>query len=132
MSLCTTFTCTHCQFDIDSWDDGSPYLLCDDGRRHYFGHPIEHFEWKRCFEMETGQPPTSNDELMAFVSARVGHEAHYLCLHCARQAQRDPKRDSLLCTGCKKPTLKALTELEGIPCPKCKKGVFHGEMTAIS
>lgn len=132
MALRTTFTCTHCQFDIDSWDEGSPYLLCDDGFRFYFCHPCEHSDWRRCFERETGKQPASDEELMSFVSARACHEAHYLCLHCARQTKRDPKRDSLLCTGCKKSALKDLCELEGIPCPKCKTGTFHGEMTAIS
>lgn len=132
MAALTEFTCSHCHFRIDSWSDGKPYLRGSDGGRHYFYHPGEYYAWDERFLIEHHRPSATQAELHAFVEARVGHESHYLCLHCGRQMHRDPLQDSLRCTGCGKSRLKDTCELEDEPCPKCRQGTFHGEMTSIS
>jgi DNA-directed RNA polymerase subunit RPC12/RpoP len=132
MAALTEFTCSHCHFRIESWSDGKPYLRGSDGQRHYFYHPCEPDAWEERFQIEHHRPSGTQAELHAFVEARVGLESHYLCMHCGRQTHRDPKHDSLRCTGCGKARLKNTDYLEAKRCPKCRQGTFHGEMTAIS
>lgn len=133
MAACTEFTCSHCGFQIEAWSDGNPYLRGTDRTRHYYFHPGEVGVWKECFEAEHDRPAMTREELHAFVEANMGCEQHYLCQHCGRQTQRDPAHDPMRCTGCGKAVLKDTCHLEGVACPKCGKGTFHGEFTgAIS
>ena len=39
MPACTEFTCSHCAFKIEAWDDGNRYLTDSEGKRHFFYHP---------------------------------------------------------------------------------------------
>lgn len=39
MAACFTFTCSHCGFVVDAWDDGNKYVQDVRGVRHYFYHP---------------------------------------------------------------------------------------------
>lgn len=132
MAACTEFTCTHCGFKIESWDEGNPYLRDAEGKRHFFYHPGDQEERLEFFEKQTGRPAADEAEFIAFLNEQGGNEAHYLCLHCGRQTQRDPEHDPMRCTGCGKRTLKDTQELEGQTCPKCSQGTFSGEMTGIS
>jgi len=132
MAALTCFSCNHCGFHIDSWDEAHPYLRGTDGKRHYYFHPGEHWVWNERFEVEYDRPALNQEELLAFVETHSGCEADYLCMHCGRQTKRDPDHDSLRCTGCGKQKLRDTCKLEGSPCPKCGQGTFHGEMAGIS
>ena len=132
MAALTEFICSHCGFRLESWGEANPYLRGSDGKRHYYYHPGEREVWEERFLAENARPAATSAELTAFVEARCGCEINYLCMQCARQTQRDPQCDSLCCTDCKKRRLKDLRKLEGQTCPKCRQGVFRGEMTAIS
>jgi hypothetical protein len=132
MSALTEYTCSHCHFRVESWSDGKHYLCGSDGRRHYYFHPCEPDAWEERFQAENHRPATTQQELLAFVDAHAGHESHFLCLHCGRQTHRDPKHDSLRCSGCRKLQLKDTNDLANESCPKCRQGTFHGEMTGIS
>ena len=39
MAACTEFTCSHCAFKVEAWDDGNRYLTDSEGKRHFFYHP---------------------------------------------------------------------------------------------
>jgi len=133
MAICTAFTCNHCGFQIESWSDGYTYLRGTDGTRHYYLHPGEHEVWNERFEAEHQRRASTEEELLAFVEANMGCEHYYVCRRCGRQTRRDPERDSMGCTGCRRRELHPIDELEGVTCPKCGKGTFHGEFTgAIS
>jgi len=74
----------------------------------------------------------SETEYLDFCRSRGGNEAEYLCMHCAHQARRDPRRDSMNCPSCEKPELWRAWELEGKRCPKCGQGTFVGRRWMIS
>ena len=131
MAACTEFTCSHCAFKVEAWDDGNRYLTDSEGTRHFFYHPGD-ITGMRIFAEEQMLSPLTEDEYSAFLEERGGNEGDYLCMNCGRQTRRDRKRDSMLCTGCGKPKLRDKCKLEGLTCPKCGKGTFHGEMTGIS
>lgn len=74
----------------------------------------------------------SETEYLAFCRSRGGNEAEYLCMHCAHQARRDPRRDSMNCPSCEKPALWQSWQLEGKSCPKCGQGTFVARRGMIS
>ncbi len=131
MAQCTRFTCSHCAFGIDSWDDGNPYFADAAGKRHYFYHPGGESAMRAYYQVETALLMETKT-FAEFAQERSGNEGDWLCENCGRQTQRDPRRDSMRCSGCKQETLIANSRLEGRPCPKCKNGTFKGEFTGIS
>jgi hypothetical protein len=96
---------------------GKPYLCDSDGQRHSFYPPGEPDLWEERFESEHGRRSATQEELHAFIGARLGFEAHDLFLYCGRQTQRHPKHHSLLCTCCRKKTceLEAALHAAGAP-----------------
>lgn len=132
MAACTEYSCSHCGFKVEAWDDGNPYLTDTEGKRHFFYHPGGDLEAREFYQQQAGCAAVQEDEYRAFWQERGGNESNLICLHCGRQTRRDPERDSLRCTGCRQQALLVVNELEGRACPKCGKGVFHGEMGAIS
>lgn len=131
MAALTEFTCNHCAFKVEAWDDGNRYLTDSEGKRHFFYHPGDIREM-RGFAEEQTQGNMTEEDYLAFFKEHCGNEGAYLCMHCGRQTRRDPKRDPMRCTGCGKRKLRDTCKLEGCACPKCGKGIFHGEMGAIS
>ena len=131
MAALTEFTCSHCTFKVEAWDDGNRYLTDSEGKRRFFYHPGDLAEMRAFAEKQT-QSLLTEEEYTAFLKKHLGNEGAYLCMNCGRQTRRDPKRDSMLCSRCAKPKLRVTRNLEGRTCPKCGKGTFHGEITGIS
>lgn len=130
MAACTRFICSHCLFFVDSWDDGNPYLTDSEGTRHFFYHPGAHTE-TRAFAEEQMQRPMTEEEFTAFCKQHSGNEGDYLCMECGRQTRRDPRHDSMRCTGCNKQKLRGTHRLKGRPCPKCRQGIFQIDDSVI-
>ena len=84
------------------------------------------------FQQETGCLMVVEKDYLAFWRERGGYEVSLICLHCGRQTQRDPHRDPMHCTRCRRSELLDTQELEARSCPKCRKGTFHGEFGGIS
>lgn len=74
----------------------------------------------------------SKTDYMAFCRSRGGNEVEYLCMHCAHQARRDPRHDSMNCPNCEKLELWPAWKLDGKRCPKCEQGTFAGRRGMIS
>jgi DNA-directed RNA polymerase subunit RPC12/RpoP len=132
MAARTDFTCSHCGFKVEAWDDGNCYLTDSEGKRHFFYHPGDYGQTREFYQQQTGCAEVREDDYLAFWRERGGNEWDLICMHCGRQTRRDPKRDPMRCTGCGKRKLKDTNRLDGQTCPKCAKGTFHGEMGAIS
>ena len=132
MAACTTFTCSKCDFTVDHWDDGSPYVQGPDGERHHFYHPDGEEQLGQIVADILGHQPTSN-EIEQVMKQHGGNEADYLCEACLEIVKRDPDRDELTCTGCGSTALVDVSKLAGRTCPSCKKGSFdEGMLGAIS
>jgi DNA-directed RNA polymerase subunit RPC12/RpoP len=131
MAMCTDYTCGRCGFRVESWDDGNPYLMNAAGKRHHYYHPGGPSDIMRLYQELTGAPEDWS-ALETYSHTHGGIEGDYLCQHCGRQTRRDPARDVLRCTGCKRMALLPCEDLEGKPCPKCRQGVFTGQFGAIS
>jgi hypothetical protein len=116
---------------VDDWDDGHPYIRGLRGRRHYFYHPCTEKEVDAIILKVLGYAPDENEK-NAFLEKRCGNESIYLCEACTAVSRRDPDRDRLVCRKCKSTSLRDTHELEGVICPKCKKGTLKGEPTAVS
>lgn len=132
MAAGTDFTCSHCGFQIESWDDGNPYLTDHEGKRHFFHHPGDYWQPREFYQQQTGRAEVREEDYLAFCQELGGNESNLICLHCGRLTRRDPGRDSMRCTGCRRHELHDTRELEGMACPKCGKGTFPGEWGAIS
>ncbi|MBB5037223.1 hypothetical protein [Prosthecobacter dejongeii] len=132
MAECTDFSCNVCGFKIESWSDGHPYLTDGSGKRHFFYHPGDEDECREFYQKEMGRLRVVEKDYLAFWRDRGGCEVSLICLHCGRQTQRDPERDTMRCTHCRRNELMDTQELEGRSCPKCKRGAFCGEFGGIS
>ncbi|MCH7225088.1 hypothetical protein [Haloferula sp. A504] len=132
MASCTSYTCPSCDFTVDSWDDGNPYVQGPDGERHHFYHPGGEQELEEIVADILGHPPTAN-EIEQVVKERGGNESDYLCEACLEIVKRDPDRDELTCTECGSSALVDVAKLAGRRCPSCKNGTFdQGALGAIS
>ncbi len=131
MATCIRYTCPHCQFSVDGWSDGNRYLTDHEGKRHYFYHPSDITEMRAFAEEQTGGV-MKETEYLAFLKERCGNEGDWLCLRCGCQKRRDPKHDPMQCPECGQRKLRSTFNLESRTCPKCGKGIFHGEVGAIS
>jgi len=129
--MCTDYVCGHCQFRVESRDYGNLYLMDAAGKRHYYCLPNGPGEEMRLYQRLTGAGEDYAG-LEAYYQSHGGNEGDYLCMSCGRQTRRDPARDALRCTGCKRMTLLHSAELEGKPCPKCRQGVFTETFGSIS
>ena len=102
------FVCGKCDHAIVTWDEGYPYyfesVITKAGKvkkkKKYAYHPHELRE--RC----------------------IGNDAEHLCLSCKKEFMVDSEAPITTCPKCKSSEIVSTMELEGKPCPYCKKGVF--------
>jgi len=100
------FVCSSCAHAITAWDDGDPYYLDEQGEKRYAHHPDPARD--RC----------------------VGIDESMLCLSCGAECMRDSRAPINACTQCASQTLIATWELDGVPCPRCKRGTYHIDPTS--
>jgi hypothetical protein len=131
MASSTHFKCDACGFSLEIWDDGHPYIRGLTGRRHYFYHPANQKEVAQFVDAMLGHEGTAS-ERRAYLAAHAGCEGEFLCMDCCKLSKIDEARDPKACRKCHRPDLIPAMELEGSPCPKCRKGLFQGTMGAIS
>lgn len=136
MSACSTFTCSHCGFGIDAWEDGNRYVEDVRGERHFWYHPAHHGPDAFVAELlSKGIEPAvvaggGGQEVVRFVG---GNESDYLCMNCGEECRRDPWRDPVVCAKCGQRKLRLTMRLLGRRCPRCKEGRFGGgDVVAVS
>lgn len=104
------FACDHCSHEIESWSDGNPYFINEEGEKEYAYHP-DHDRLSRC----------------------IGNDSPHLCVGCGEEQKVDSRAPHDACTRCGEELLVNTWELGGKPCPYCKEGHFgQGERSAIS
>ena len=77
MAGCYTFTCAHCGFSVDSWEDGNRYLEWPIGTRNYLYHPADIDETERLMREIYRHSPTTDEYMMAF-RRYEGNETEFL------------------------------------------------------
>jgi DNA-directed RNA polymerase subunit RPC12/RpoP len=101
MAMGLTFICGQCGKTFVAWDEGNPYYLDSDGRKHYAYHP-RFEELARC----------------------VGNDSPYVCLSCGEKFMVDSRDPLDRCPSCDSSGISDLYALNGKPCPFCSKGTF--------
>ena len=111
MAECIRFTCDSCDFSIEAWSDGNPFYVNEIGKKVYAYHP-DHDELKKC----------------------IANDVPHLCLACGKQVKIDSRLETKACNNCRSSNVAETYRLEGVECPKCKKGHFRKQegIVAIS
>src|SRR5258708_36881283 len=100
MAGCYTFSCDHCGFSVDSWEDCNRYLEWPIGTRNYLYHPSDIDETERLMREIYGHSPTPDEYMTAF-RRYGGNETEFLCCGCLAISRIDEKRDLRVCSSCK-------------------------------
>lgn len=112
---------------IESWSDGNPYFMSDDGKPQFFHHPQEYLldEYVTQSEGRT----LSGKEREKFIASRVGNMSDMLCLDCGAKFQLDLERKEAVCPRkkCHSKNISDTWKLAGKKCPSCKVGRFKSE-----
>jgi|SRR3982074_2141871 hypothetical protein len=103
MAGCYTFSCDHCGFSVDSWEDGNRYLEWPIGTRNYLYHPSDIDETERLMSEIYGHSPTPEEHVRAFRRYR-GNETESLCYDCLTISRIDVEIDLRMCSSCKSAT----------------------------
>jgi DNA-directed RNA polymerase subunit RPC12/RpoP len=105
------FTCNDCGREVSSWSDGNPYFIDESGQKQYAYHP-DHERLALC----------------------IGNDAEHLCLTCGLEFKVDSRSPTRSCPKCHSTNHVDTYELDGSPCPFCKRGTFRvdSEASAIS
>jgi len=109
MSMELIFTCDACSFTLSSWDDGNPYYLDSNAKKHYAYHP-HHDKLEKC----------------------IGNDSPYICLSCGEQFMVDSRSPVDHCPKCSAVDIVSTFELDGKNCPVCKRGHLTSAMGGIS
>jgi hypothetical protein len=132
MASCYTFSCDHCGFSLDWWEEGNRYLELPTGTRNYLYHPSDVDETERLMQEIYGHSPTPEEYVRAF-RRYGGNETEFLCYDCLAISRIDVEIEPRTCASCKSTALRAASRLAQTKCPKCDEGHFDdGEITAIS
>jgi DNA-directed RNA polymerase subunit RPC12/RpoP len=113
--------CNSCRLSVDAWSDGNPYITDQSGIRQHFYHPGGESILNEVRNSLGSTPPGELHE----TAGRMGNESDLLCLDCSRSCQLDPEVDELACPKCDSTRLWDHMELEGVLCPKCRKGTME-------
>ena len=126
--------CPSCGFEIEVWDDGSPFILDDDGKRNYFCHPCEYVVIDAVVAKSKWAKGKTPAEIEQELPKHIGRVIDAICLDCGTTSHRNEALKPRPCRKCKSRAIHAVMDLGGKRCPKCKQGSFPAEpeFTAIS
>jgi hypothetical protein len=94
------FICSHCEFQIEAWDDGNPYYVTETGRKKYAYHPDPKLE--EC----------------------IGNDSPTICLNCGKRFKIDSRNPIPNCPKCGSACVSDEFSLDAKTCPYCKVGTF--------
>lgn len=105
------FVCGYCGHAIESWSDGNPYYLDEEGNKQYAYHP-DHKRLDKC----------------------IGNDVLHICLSCGQEFMVDSLMPVSTCPKCHAIDIVDTYQLDGRLCPFCKAGTFVAdpEFHAIS
>ena len=95
MVMSTIYTCEACDFKVDGWDDGNPYVEHPKGKRKYFYHPNDEDIplLRPPVEIPEEASPEEVDDLLYY---HTGNAPDHLCLKCGKISQIDPEMDKMI------------------------------------
>lgn len=102
MAEALRFICNHCFHAIESWSDGNPYFIQEEGQKQYAYHP-DHENLARC----------------------IGNDSPYICLRCGEEFMVDSLSPIEECPACSSTNMSDTFQLNGKSCPFCHKGTFN-------
>ena len=117
------FICPKCDFSVECWDDGNPYIEDPQGKRPFFYHPCEGYQLKEIVGEILGHAP-SQDEIEEQLQKHSGNEGVFICRDCLETTQLDERKDKAVCGKCGSKRLVDTGRVKGKVCFKCKKGRF--------
>lgn len=150
MSSLFIYSCSNCDYSVDSWDS-IIYVTKDNGERVICGHPGEYVSASKIL-IQDGHPlgglsPDVFDigsifdggdmeaynkvqygltrEETLFVRSRTGSMSVCICLECLNKSRLDIEKDVRLCGQCGSKQIKTVLELVGQTCPKCHSGIIE-------
>jgi DNA-directed RNA polymerase subunit RPC12/RpoP len=134
MAMGLLYRCTGCGLSVTTWDEGNPYILDDQGEMHFFYHPGGWDVVEEVVNSSAVGMTLTGKEREAFIHSRVGNQSDHICLDCGTLYRCDIERAEPVCPGCASGRSCRTWRIEGVECPKCRKGVFERdvEFTAIS
>jgi DNA-directed RNA polymerase subunit RPC12/RpoP len=94
------FTCSHCEVQIEAWDDGKPYYVTETGKKKYVYHPDP--KLKDC----------------------IGNDSPTMCLNCGKRFKIDSRNPISKCPKCSSSDISDEFSLDAKTCPFCKIGTF--------
>jgi hypothetical protein len=131
MSAQYTFSCSKCDFTVESWEDGNQYIEDLKGKRHFFYHPAES-EVRDKIAKEICGPEYSEAKILKIYSDSIGNAPDHICRNCEKITRLNPEKDKIVCRKCGSLSLEITIKLAGKKCIKCD-GIFsEGEFSAIS
>ena len=104
------FTCNHCGFSVDRWEDGNRYLEWPIGTRNYLYHPADIQQTEQLVQEIYGHSPTPYECQRAF-QMYGGNETEFLCCDCLAINRIDVKREPQICASLTPPRYAPLVAL---------------------
>jgi hypothetical protein len=136
MAYGASYSCKACEFSIEVWSDGDPYITDPFGKRHYFHHPGEDAVITSVGRMYPGAEDLDYMKLWALVHKRIGARHEYICQDCGRVWKADSAERPPYCRFPKCASKKTFWTHEFFEkthlCPKCKVGFIEQTDTMIS
>lgn len=131
------FVCDSCDFELETWENGTMYATNKKGRRIEVRHPGESYQVAKILKIKEsdifGFPymRIPNPDLYPLLNERVGVISDCLCLNCLEVSKLDFEADERKCHECGTDNIVPVDTIAGMECPKCKKGTFNYENTGI-
>ncbi len=107
MAIGKVFACSTCAHRIEAWDEGDPYYVDPQGRKHHAYHP-------------------SMERMMC-----VGIDSPTLCLACGKESASDSAEPLTCCPSCASGEIVSTWELDGRTCPYCRQGTFSADSNSF-
>jgi len=131
MSAQYTFSCSKCNFSIESWEDGNQYIEDLNGKRHFFYHPAES-EIRDKIAKEICGPEYSEAKILKIYNERIGNAPDHICRKCEKISRLNPEKDQIICKRCGGGSVEITMGLAGKKCIRCDGIFLDGVFTAIS
>jgi hypothetical protein len=130
MAACYRLACNQCDYSVEVWDEGNPYVRDWRGRRWFVYHP-EPFEAVAHHYAHHEGRFVSEEEKERLLQ-HSGNASEHVCTECGRVTWIDPRVDALQCWWCDGAVVEGFA-LVGQTCPRCKQGTIENQgIVAIS
>ena len=122
MPVIYNYRCTHCNLSLPPGWGSYMYVKNSHGEKVVCPHPVE---------MDVAYAMIGEDASDELIREMTGQNSYCLCLSCLNQFEMDVDKEPRSCPGCHSSQVKAVLELVGGMCPKCKGGTIVKEDTGI-